>query len=72
MTQQVMAALAGPGADRASLIRANAAFSVIKGATMAALSSDTAAQGATGLDPADRAEILGAALRALGRQGTWM
>ena len=80
MTQQVMAALAGPGADRASLIRANAAFSVIKGATMAALSRDTARPGApergapepgaSVLDPADRAEILGAALRALGRRDT--
>ena len=75
MTQQVMVALAGPGADRASLIRANAAFSVIKGATMAALSRDTTRPGApepgaSVLDPADRAEILGAALRALGRPDT--
>jgi AcrR family transcriptional regulator len=75
MTQQVMAALAGPGADRASLIRANAAFSVIKGATMAALSRDNASPGgpepdAAVLDPADRAEILDAALRALGRPDT--
>jgi AcrR family transcriptional regulator len=69
MTQQVMVALAGPGADRASLIRANAAFSVIKGATMAALSRDTGGgePDASVLDPADRAEILDAALRALGR-----
>jgi AcrR family transcriptional regulator len=77
MTQQVMVALAGPGADRAALIRANAAFSVIKGATMAALSRDTGGPGGPGpgpdasvLDPADRAEILGAALRALGRPDT--
>jgi AcrR family transcriptional regulator len=75
MTQQVMAALAGPGADRTSLIRANAAFSVIKGATMAALSRDTASPDgpepdAAVLDPADRAEILDAALRALGRRDT--
>jgi AcrR family transcriptional regulator len=77
MTQQVMAALAGPGADRTSLIRANAAFSVIKGATMAALSRDTggpesdaSALETSVLDPADRAEILGAALRALGRPET--
>jgi AcrR family transcriptional regulator len=71
MTQQVMAALAGPGADRASLIRANAAFSVIKGATMAALSRDTGGPaGPAVLDPADRAEILDAALRALGRPDT--
>jgi AcrR family transcriptional regulator len=75
MTQQVMAALAGPGADRASLIRANAAFSVIKGATMAVLSRDTGGPGgpepaAALLDPADRAEILDAALRALGRPDT--
>ena len=75
LTQQVMAALAGHGADRASLIRANAACSVIKGATMAALSRDAA--GPDGpepdsavLDPADRAEILDAALRALGRPDT--
>jgi AcrR family transcriptional regulator len=75
LTQQVMTALAGPGADRASLIRANAAFSVIKGATMAALSRSTPSPGgpepdASVLDPADRAEILGAALRALGRPDT--
>ena len=95
MTQQVMAALAGPGADRASLIRANAAFSVIKGATMAALYRETvrpgvsepgvsepgaskpgvsepgvSEPGASVLDPADRAEILDAALRALGRPDT--
>jgi AcrR family transcriptional regulator len=69
MTQQVLAALAGPGADRASLIRANAAFSVIKGATMAALSRGGEPD-ASVLNPADRAEILGAALRALGRRDT--
>jgi AcrR family transcriptional regulator len=69
MTQQVLAALAGPGADRASLIRANAAFSVIKGATMAALSRGGEPD-ASVLNPADRAEILGAALRALGPPDT--
>jgi AcrR family transcriptional regulator len=61
MTDQVIAALAGPGADHAAIIRANAAFGVIKGATMAAL-----AAGDGKLSPADRAEILNAALRALG------
>jgi AcrR family transcriptional regulator len=69
MTQQVIAALAGPNADHASLIRANAAFYLIKGATMAALSGDPGGS-EPGLDPADRAEILGAALRALGRGDT--
>jgi AcrR family transcriptional regulator len=66
MTQQVIAALAGPGADHARIIRANASFSVIKGATMAALSSGGGESGQGTLGPRDRAEILGAALRALG------
>jgi AcrR family transcriptional regulator len=62
LTEQVIAALAGPAADRAAIIRANAAFAAIKGATMAAL-----AQGEGTLAPEDRAEILNAALRALAR-----
>lgn len=62
MTEQVIAAVAGPGADRAAILRANAAFAVVKGATMAALASDDGK-----LSAADRTEILGAALRALGR-----
>jgi AcrR family transcriptional regulator len=60
MTEQVMTALAGPGADHAAIIRANAAFGVVKGATMAAL-----ALGGGKLTPRDREEILAAALRAL-------
>jgi len=60
LTAQVITALAGPDADRAAIIRANAAFAAIKGATMAAL-----AQGDGTLTPEDRAEILSAALRAL-------
>jgi hypothetical protein len=60
LTDQVITALAGPEADRAATIRANAAFATIKGATMAAL-----AQGDGTLTPEDRAEILNAALRAL-------
>jgi AcrR family transcriptional regulator len=66
MTEQVVDALAGPDADPAALIRAHAAFAVIKGATMAAMS--IGALDADGkLDPAYRAEILAAALRALNR-----
>jgi hypothetical protein len=66
LTEQVIAALAGPGADRAATIRAHAAFAAVKSATMAAMALD-------GLDadgnlaPADRAEVLDAALRALRR-----
>src|SRR6266702_6839318 len=60
MTEGVIAALAGPDAGRAAVIRAHAAFAVVKGATMAAMSD-----GGGTLDPACRAEILGAALRAL-------
>ena len=66
MTEQVVVALAGPDADPAATIRAYAAFAVIKGATMAAMS--IGALDADGkLDPACRAEILDAALRALNR-----
>jgi AcrR family transcriptional regulator len=63
MTEQVIAVIAAPGGgDRASILRAHAAFGVVKGATMAAMAS---ADGK--LSEADRAEILDAALRALGR-----
>jgi hypothetical protein len=55
--------IAAPGGgDRAAILRAHAAFGVVKGATMAAMAS---ADGK--LSEADRAEILDAALRALGR-----
>jgi AcrR family transcriptional regulator len=56
----IIAALAGPEPGRAAVIRAHAAFAVTKGATLAALelSGDV-------LKPADRAEILAAALRTL-------
>jgi len=68
LTERVIAALAGPGADRAATIRAHAAFAVIKGASMAAMSlGGLDADG--NLDPADRAEVLDAALRALYRRG---
>ncbi len=65
MNERVIEALTGPGADRAAVIRAHAAFAVVKNATMAAMSLDPAPAGDAKLDPADRAEILGAALRAL-------
>jgi AcrR family transcriptional regulator len=86
MTDQVIAALAGPGTGRAGVIRAHAAFAAIKEATLAATadpSSHSSPGGPGGpsgpdspdgpggpdspgtLDPADRAEILAAALRAL-------
>src|SRR6266700_2110646 len=65
MNERVIEALAGPGADRAAVIRAQAAFGVVKNATMAALSIDAAPEGDAKLAPADRDEILDAALRAL-------
>jgi hypothetical protein len=68
MTDQVLAALAGPDTGRAGLLRAHAAFAAIKEATLAAtaMPGSPAADGpGGGLDPADRAEILAAALRAL-------
>jgi len=83
MTDQVLAALAGPDTGRAGLLRAHAAFAAIKEATLAATtmpgnpsaaspgpaspgpaSPGPASPGGV-LDPADRAEILAAALRAL-------
>ncbi|EIV95129.1 TetR/AcrR family transcriptional regulator [Frankia sp. QA3] len=57
MTEQVIAALAGPDADRGAILRAHAAFAAIKHATMAALALNHGT-----LDPADRAEILRTAL----------
>ena len=65
MNERVIEALAGPSADRAAVIRAHAAFGVVKNATMAAMSIDPAPEGDAKLAPADRAEILDAALRAL-------
>jgi AcrR family transcriptional regulator len=60
LTEQTVAALAGPDPDRAALIRANAALAVAKTATL------TAVQLSGGpLASADRAEVLAAALRAL-------
>ena len=59
-TEQVIAVLAGPDAERSAVVRAHAALAVIKGATMAALEL-----GGGALDPADRAEILRLALAAL-------
>ncbi len=62
MTEQVIAAMAAPGGgDRAAILRAHASFGVVKGATVAATAS---ADGK--LSETDRAEILAAALRALG------
>lgn len=59
--EQVIAAIAAPsGGDHAAILRAHAAFGVVKGATMAAM-----AMGGGKLSDADRAEILEAALRAL-------
>src|ERR1700680_3431409 len=65
MNERVIESLAGPGADRAAVIRAHAAFAVVKNATMAAMSIDPAPEGDAKLAPSDRAEILDAALRAL-------
>ena len=60
MTAQTVAALAGPAPGHAALIRANAALAVAKAATLAALDMNAGA-----LPPADRAEVLATALRAL-------
>lgn len=64
MIGQVAAALAGPVADRAALIRAHSALAVIKAATMTAMSLGGLDQDGK-LEPDDRAEILRLALRAL-------
>lgn len=60
MIAQTIAALAGPDAGHAALIRANAALAVVKAGTFAAV--DLA--GGT-LTPDDRAEVLAVALRTL-------
>lgn len=67
LNEQVIAALAGPAPDHLATIRAHAAYSVTKNATLAAMSLCGALGTDTKLDPADRAEILQAALRALGQ-----
>ncbi|WP_279579075.1 hypothetical protein [Fodinicola feengrottensis] len=56
----LLAGLAGPRPSRAGKIRAQAAFAVVKEATVGAMGSAH-----DSLRPADRAEILAAALRAL-------
>lgn len=56
MIESIIAALAGPRPSRAKTIRAHAAVAVVKESTLAVLP----------LHPADRKEILAAALRALG------
>lgn len=60
MTAQTVAALAGPDPAHGALIRASAALAVAKAATLAALDLNAGT-----LSPADRAEVLAAALRAL-------
>jgi len=60
ITAQTVAALAGPDPDHAALIRASAAMAVAKAGTLAALDL-----GDGTLTPADRAEVLAVALRAL-------
>ena len=59
--QQVITALAGTPTSRAAIIRAHAALAVTKAAALAAMEA-----GDGRLTEADRAEILDAALRALG------
>ena len=60
ITAETVAAVAGPDPDRAAVIRANAALAVVKAATLAAVQLSGGP-----LEPADRTEILAAALRAL-------
>ena len=60
LTEQTLAALAGPDPDHAALIRANAALAVAKAATIAAIDL-----GGGILSPDDRAEVLAVALRTL-------
>ena len=60
ITAETIAAVAGPDPDRAALIRANAALAVVKAATLAAVRLSGGP-----LAPADRAEVLAAALRVL-------
>jgi AcrR family transcriptional regulator len=63
LTEQTIAALAGPDPDRAALIRANAALAVAKAATLAAVQLSGGP-----FAPADRAEVLAAALLVLRNQ----
>jgi AcrR family transcriptional regulator len=60
MFADVIGALAGPNPDRAALLRAHAAFAVVKEATTAALQLSGGE-----LDDADRNEILAIATKAL-------
>jgi AcrR family transcriptional regulator len=60
ITAETVAAVAGPDPDRAALIRANAALAAVKAATLAAVQLSGGP-----LEPADRTEILAAALRIL-------
>jgi len=71
LTKEVIIALAGPDADHAAVVRAHAAFGVVKHATLAAMAHAGPPQNGPrdGLDPADRVEILAAALRALADPG---
>jgi AcrR family transcriptional regulator len=60
LTEQTLAALAGPDPGHAALIRANAALAVAKAATIAAMDL-----GGGTLTPGDRAEVLALALGTL-------
>src|SRR3984885_13146334 len=60
ITEETIAAVAGPDPDRAALIRANAALAVVKAATLAAVQLSGGPPA-----PAHSAEILAAALRVL-------
>jgi hypothetical protein len=60
VSAETVAAVAGPDPDRAALIRANAALAAVKAATLAAVQLSGGP-----LEPADRTEILAAALRVL-------
>jgi AcrR family transcriptional regulator len=60
LTAETVAALAGPDPDHGALIRASAALAVAKAATLAALDLNAGT-----LSPADRGEVLAAALRTL-------
>lgn len=60
MSKAIITALARPQQDRAAMIRATASFAIVNEATPASLRITGGV-----LNPADREEILGAALRAL-------
>ena len=69
MTAQMIALLTGPDPDRGATIRAHAALSLIRGATQVAIAdtgTDKMADRDDVLRAEDRAEIINAALRALG------